>query len=118
MKFQVMTSGSKICFYYLSTTETLPFNKDDIWCEHAYKIDLNKPVSLIMAQKRYFTERPKSYVTGFYYGSTLAHQVLIQDYYAERSIFLNFLTNPLLFKSQVKNYARIDQKANGNWVTE
>lgn len=71
-----------------------------------------------MAQKRYFTTRPKSYVTGFYYGSTLAHQVLIQDHYAERAIFLNFLTNPLDYKSQVKNYARIDQKANGNWVTE
>ena len=118
MKFQVMTSGSKICFYYVSTTESMPFNSEDIYCEHAYKINMDSPVSAIMASNRYSIKRPKSYVTGFYYGSTLAHQVLIQEHYAERSIFLNFISNPLWYKSQYKNYARIDQKANGNWVTE
>ena len=118
MKYQVMTSGTKVCFYYLSTTEMKPFNHEDIYCEHAYKLDLEKQISGIMAAKKYSRSRPKSWVTGFYYGATLAHQILIQDHYAERSIFLNFISNPLDYKSQVKNYARIDQKANGNWVTE
>jgi len=118
MKYQVMSSGTKVCFYYLSTTEYLPFNQNDIYCEHAYKLDLGKQISAIMAAKRYSRNRPKSWVTGMYYGATLAHQVLIQDHYAERAIFLNFITNNLDYKSQIRNYARIDQKANGNWVTE
>jgi hypothetical protein len=47
------------------------------------------------------------------YGGTIAHEILVNDYYVERNIFLNFLTNHRDKYLEIKNYAREDNKNNG-----
>jgi len=46
------------------------------------------------------------------YGGTIAHEILVNDYYVERNIFLNFDTNSRKHWFEVKNYARDDDKNN------
>lgn len=45
---------------------------------------------------------------GKYYGYTIAYQMLHNDYFTERNIFLNFEQNTLDTKLMVKNFARKD----------
>lgn len=50
------------------------------------------------------------------YGGTIAHEILVNDYYVERNIFLNFNTNSRKSWFEVKNYAREDDKNNAYLV--
>ena len=48
------------------------------------------------------------------YGGTIAHEILVNDYYVERNVFLNFATNSRKHWFEVKNYARDDDKNNAD----
>ena len=110
--------NDKICLYILSSTansETFSPTKG-IECKSYPSTGEHESVRVRFATDTF--ESDKSKINGMLYGATISTEPLHLNYYAERNIHLNFLSNPRENELKVKNYARNDNKNDADVLYE
>lgn len=117
-KKSVTLLNDQICLYIISTTENSTVYSPDkgIECKSYPSTGEKESVRARFGTDTFDDDKAK--INGFFYGATISTEPLHLNYYAERNIHLNFLSNPRENELKVKNYARSDNKNDADVLYE